>query len=436
MEFKYGWEQFTEDYCFIANSYYVPFEEEVPADFSLRADHISYYRWVPIVLALQAFFFYFPNWVWSMLHKRTAVNPQAVISEVRKCRNLCGAQREKEVENVAHYIADAIGVFGPSQEKTAARSGYNATLIYLFIKLLYLINVIGQLIILNRFLGGEYFSWGIQTMQDVIKGNEWKESEIFPRVILCDFQVRRLGNIQRYTVQCVIMMNLINEKLYFFLYFWLIFVGIVTLLNFFYTLATMCLPLSRINFIKCHLNQQETQNFPELNLSRFVHEYLRPDGVLLVHFVRQHLGGRITFDLMNELIRLYWLKSHKGYLNRSPESDKCLPRGANYNDNIKQAAPTFAPPTYKPTSYGHSALYPTGNPAPPGFISPTTTQRTSPDDQIDYIDDGTLRIGELNRETRPSTPRNDSGAAVKRTPISSQRPQNSYSVTPKTTSSV
>lgn len=32
-EFKGGWEKYTEDYCFIANSYFVPIDEEIPSDF-------------------------------------------------------------------------------------------------------------------------------------------------------------------------------------------------------------------------------------------------------------------------------------------------------------------------------------------------------------------------------------------------------------------
>ncbi|KAH7670057.1 innexin family protein, partial [Aphelenchoides avenae] len=44
MEFKGGWEKYTENYCFIANSYHVPMDEEVPSDPLLRHDEISYYR--------------------------------------------------------------------------------------------------------------------------------------------------------------------------------------------------------------------------------------------------------------------------------------------------------------------------------------------------------------------------------------------------------
>lgn len=40
-------------------------------------------------------------------------------------------------------------------------------------------------------------------------------------------------------------------------------------------------------------------------MRRFIHECLHPDGVLLLQFVREHVGGRIAFDLINQLFSMY-----------------------------------------------------------------------------------------------------------------------------------
>lgn len=40
-------------------------------------------------------------------------------------------------------------------------------------------------------------------------------------------------------------------------------------------------------------------------MARFVSECLHPDGVLLLQFVTEHVGGRVTFDLATKLLALY-----------------------------------------------------------------------------------------------------------------------------------
>ncbi|PAV86888.1 hypothetical protein WR25_24280 [Diploscapter pachys] len=69
-EFRPEWKQYVENYCFIQNTFFVSFEEEIPNENSDRTEaEIRYYQWVPIVLALQAVMFYMPSWLWATLHK-------------------------------------------------------------------------------------------------------------------------------------------------------------------------------------------------------------------------------------------------------------------------------------------------------------------------------------------------------------------------------
>jgi len=61
---------------------------------------------------------------------------------------------------------------------------------------------------------------------------DWGYSERFPRVTLCEFEIRYQSRVHNYIVQCVLTINLFNEKIFMFLWFWFIFLAGATAVNF------------------------------------------------------------------------------------------------------------------------------------------------------------------------------------------------------------
>ena len=54
---------YTDNMCWIKNTYYIPLDEVIPnKDEDIRTE-INYYQWVPIVLIVQALLFYLPYMV-------------------------------------------------------------------------------------------------------------------------------------------------------------------------------------------------------------------------------------------------------------------------------------------------------------------------------------------------------------------------------------
>lgn len=96
-------------------------------------------------------------------------------------------KRTSTVKTLAKYMEDSLGL---QKSMAAGRTGFeryfnwkwgrntNAYLsgLYIFIKMLYMANVIGQFFLLNQFLGTNYSFWGIQILSDLANGREWKDS--------------------------------------------------------------------------------------------------------------------------------------------------------------------------------------------------------------------------------------------------------------------
>ena len=185
--------------------------------------------------------------------------------------------------------------------------------LYLFTKLLYVLNVLFQFVLLNEFLGPQYTFWGFGILQDIMNGREWSESGHFPRVTLCDFNVRVLGNIHRWTVQCVLMINMFNEKIFVFLWFWFLFVGIMSILSLIYWLLATTLGGGRKEFVTKYLrctsavSEEPTPREQEL-IDGFVNNLLRPDGVFLLRLIQTNGGDLLVGEIVTALFNRYVAK--------------------------------------------------------------------------------------------------------------------------------
>ena len=69
--FSDSWNEYTDSYCWIKDTYNLPFSEHIPRPHEgEKRERLSYYQWVPIILLAQAFLFYAPIIVWRSLNER------------------------------------------------------------------------------------------------------------------------------------------------------------------------------------------------------------------------------------------------------------------------------------------------------------------------------------------------------------------------------
>jgi hypothetical protein len=113
--------------------------------------------------------------------------------------------------------------------------------------ILNVVNVVGQMYLINAFLGGVFLTYGT----DVLYWNEVEDRtdpmiEVFPRITKCQFhKYGPSGTLQRHDIMCVLALNIINEKIYVMLWFWLITVALITSIYLISVLVVICVPAMR-----------------------------------------------------------------------------------------------------------------------------------------------------------------------------------------------
>uniref|UniRef100_A0A915B1K3 Innexin n=2 Tax=Parascaris univalens TaxID=6257 RepID=A0A915B1K3_PARUN len=315
-EFKGGWEQYIENYCFVENTYFVTTNEELPSgDADRESREIHYYQWVPFILMLQALLFMIPRTVWKTLNWQTGLNifalAQAANMTKREGPKRVLKKGDADLESaapVAHHINFVVNFnrMRASRYSSAVSLIWRVyvTHLYIFCKALNLVNIVAQFVILNHFLGPQYTFWGIGVLNDLLHGREWSQSGHFPRVTFCDINIREIGNINKKTVQCVLMINMFNEKIFLGIWFWLLIVGVLTFLNLIYWSLISFMPGFSRTFIGNNLAFKRIAHTPE-ELEDFVDRAVSMDGVTVLRLISDNAGEMVASEVISDLWQLY-----------------------------------------------------------------------------------------------------------------------------------
>uniref|UniRef100_A0A7E4UML7 Innexin n=1 Tax=Panagrellus redivivus TaxID=6233 RepID=A0A7E4UML7_PANRE len=311
-QFTGAWEQYSENYCFVQNTYWLPLTHYIPSDVSEREDReIGYYQWVPFVLGLQGILFYLPSVLWRILNWQSGVAVKSIIQMCEDVGNMQVDKRKNSVEVVATHLRDSIKTQQALIKRTPfsflTRRGSYLNLLYLVIKVIYVVQCFLQFIILNKFLSTKYTFYGLEILRDLASGREWEESGHFPRVTMCDFEVRVLGNKHRHTVQCVLMINMFNEKVYLFVWWWLLIVFFATIASLIYWVIMTFSRSQQDSFITQYLrvNNLVPSSGETGPINKFVENFLQHDGVFILRLISSNAGDLITTDLVYHLWQVF-----------------------------------------------------------------------------------------------------------------------------------
>lgn len=113
---------------------------------------------------------------------------------------------------------------------------------------------------MNRFFDGAFLTFGIDVLRFLESDQEDRIDPmiyVFPRMTKCTFYKYGVsGEVERHDAVCILPLNVVNEKIYVFLWFWFLFLGMLSFVTILYRVSdsfpsrsvscTVQAPISRV----------------------------------------------------------------------------------------------------------------------------------------------------------------------------------------------
>ncbi|CAF2993913.1 unnamed protein product [Rotaria socialis] len=319
--FTRSYEVYSNNICWVSNTYYVATAETLPLDENKKKTRVvKYYQWTPFILLFQAVLFYLPRMLWRSLSAKSGIN---IVNLVDAALNYQTADRFEDRNKIMTYLTRSIDQYVYMRKRKrkrfdfirrflafilcvpGRRMGSYLLILFFVTKLLFIVNSLGQLFLLNIFLGHNFASYGVDLIRKILNGEELTESIYFPRVTMCEFAVRNIQNVHVHTVQCVLPINLFNEKAFLFIWFWLAF---LTICNTYDLLAWFVRSFGRVRYayIKKRLElMQSDTHLRRTPAKEFIHRYLQHDGVLILRLLAYNSSDLVVTELIQQLWQFY-----------------------------------------------------------------------------------------------------------------------------------
>ncbi|PAV72131.1 hypothetical protein WR25_06786 [Diploscapter pachys] len=318
--YRSWWMEYALDYCYVQNTYFVPFADvpihdafdftahvvEIPKNISEReSKEIGYYQWVPFILAFQAILFYIPIALWRALYEGAGYKVRTICDTCSMSGNMNEETRKSNMKKICAFLVQEHTIYSQNSRKShwknRVSSGTYLVLTYLVIKFIYVANAVFQFALLKGLLGVKTLFWGFVVATDLLNGREWPQTGNFPRVTYCDYEVRVEHNLHRHTVQCVLLINLFNEVIFVGVWFWLLFIVVVSTISFLKWLAVSFGSSNGRRFVEKYLTKIDKdvrRSDMRGHVQQFVTEYLRADGLFIARLVESNHGDMVTCALL------------------------------------------------------------------------------------------------------------------------------------------
>jgi hypothetical protein len=313
------WGAYINRLCWVKNTYYADLDDLVEVQREAQdVDHIMYYQWAALVLTLSAVMFYLPCNLWHYFAGKAGIDMDKMITTCTNFDHIGDDEkRTKTFKNLAEFMDRFLDAQAEGMKKRKGKpllrmfnmcsrdSGNYLGFGYLVTKVVYLLNVLFQFTMMKEFLGPNvgFFTFGLDAHKFKSEGMVWENQSRFPRVVMCDYKVRTLGDVENtLTTQCLLPQNIFMEKVFLIVWWWYSALLVLTVLNILQWTIRIYAGLDAKSYIKKFLLANEKYDGKnKKQLSNFVRHYLMKDGVFVVRIIARNVSALVMSDIVGEI---------------------------------------------------------------------------------------------------------------------------------------
>jgi hypothetical protein len=198
----------------------------------------AYYQWVPFMLLIHGIIFLLPSNLWNFLEG-------GLLEHFGTRKETSTVLEEKEIRKLAEQNAKKFLLLSRKRNNR-----YFAK--YIFCEICNLIVALFNFYLMDLFLGGRFKHYGSDVINHSInKGNTLNAANpmcsAFPTLTNCVIVYGGAveGSTDKISVLCILAQNIINQKIYLAIWFWMVILLIAIVLNAIYRIAVIAVPALR-----------------------------------------------------------------------------------------------------------------------------------------------------------------------------------------------
>jgi len=244
----------------------------------------AWYQWVCMVLFIQAIFCYVPHYLWKAAEG-------GKLSLITQGLDATWMERPGDLDGKKDMLVKYF--------HRTLRTHNSYVFKFVFCEILNLVNILAQIYLMDVFLGGQFTKYGtdvISVSELPIEQRVDPMNKVFPKVTKCTFhKYGPSGTVENKDGLCVLANNIINEKIYIFLWFWFITIAVWTAIHLTLRVVTLTSVYSR-TMLLC--NRAKTND--KLDISSIVKKGYYGDWFLLMQ-LSKHVNPVVYHEFLLDL---------------------------------------------------------------------------------------------------------------------------------------